>query len=256
MNELVTQDGFVSVFLGSAINASFSMEIFLLIYMRTFLTYRGICVLSCERSNILKDATSGFVGPYSGTTTTTGSSSYYDWCLWTIAAFNVSHNQLIYSTEPPTRPSNILFRVHQTRAMSCFHSILAVYDGIPPNPRSHSGYALSPFKLLGTLCGPIKSNTQTDFRSTTGILTLAYQGVAATKPVKLDYTEDGFLGEYTVMKCPDSCPSPFVCVDVAGDGDADCTCPVGWTGSLCEQSICHNGCNNATNQGLCDQVFI
>ena len=212
--------------------------------------------MTCERSNILRHVTLGFISPYnddksgssSGTSTT---------CLWTVTSFNISHSELIYGRidesmddSNDTSVDNILLRIHDVHKMSCFNSTLTVYDGVPPNPRIPYSYHLSPFKLLGTLCGTGEVRMET-FRSTTGILTINYHGpLARSSPVHLSNTnrDNGFLAEFTVLKCPDSCPLPFVCVQ------GKCLCPVGLSGPACEHRICPNDCNSATNQGRCDQV--
>lgn len=206
--------------------------------------------MTCERSNILREASRGYLSPYSGIKKSTKSGSYYDSCLWTISGFNISHDELIYGVEQTPHP-DILFHILATQGVSCFDSMLAVYDGVPPNPRVQSAFVVSPFKLLGIVCGSI-GNSDRYFRSTTGVLTLVYQGQVAMEPVKLDYNTNGFLGEYTRLECPDWCPSPFVCEDENGT----CACPAGFSGVMCEVSICPNFCNNATDQGWCDQVSL
>ena len=169
-------------------------------------------------------------------------------CHWTITAQNLSHDEIIYHTQPSDH--NILLQITKLKT-SCFDSYLHIFDGVPPNPRTSSTIQNSYFKLLATLCGPDLDEKESYFRSQTGVLTIVYEGniISSQRTHPLNDDERGFQATFKTFKCGDQCLAPFVC-----DVNSVCSCPPHLTGHYCQFEACPNQCNAVTNQGICDQV--
>lgn len=214
-------------------------------------------MLGCSRSTILKNATSGYIASYSEdikpNPTIAGGCEY---CLWTITSFDTGHEDIIYyrkNVSGHVNNAHVLFTIRELR-LPCFNSSLEIFDGIPPNPRYSSfsaSQASSSINTLGSICG-VMSQPQY-FRATSGILTLVYHGALLKTPIKISSVSigdnDGFLGEFTVLKCPGSCPAPFKCYN------GTCMCPDGLTGATCEVRLSKKYCSSLKNQEQFDQVL-
>lgn len=224
----------------------------LLFFITVCRNCRGLCHLPCKRSVIQANATSGYLTPslraYHSMEVLADTYPNFTSCLWTLTSTGENYDDLIYRRENGS--SNILLTI-LVHSFSCFDSRLYVYDGVPSNPQSTQVNLPSSFRLIATVCDNKKGIHQ--FRSTTGVLTVFYEGKAGdlAKYENLGKKE-GFLAKYQVLRCPDNCPSPFVCREKGTI--SICTCTQGYFGERCEHEICPGNCNSAKRQGVCNQV--
>ena len=214
--------------------------------------HSGLCHLPCKRSVIQANATSGYLTPSIGALhrveVLANTYPNFTLCLWTLTSTGENYDDLIYRRENGS--SNILLTI-LVQSFSCFDSRLYVYDGVPPNPQFVQVRKSSSFRLIAVVCDSKKDMHQ--FRSTTGVLTVFYEGKAGdlAQYENLDKRE-GFLAKYQILRCPDNCPSPFVC---RKEGTISiCTCTQGYFGERCEQEKCPGNCSSGKRQGVCNQV--
>lgn len=211
--------------------------------------YSKRCVLGCQHSNIHSSAQSGII--------LARDIDVAHACYWTIIAGNLTNDLQIfppYDTLSNDDHPQLLLQVNLLKT-SCFDSFLQIYDGVPPNPRTVDVISQSPFSLLATLCGPeVVHEERRQFRSTTGILTIVYEGNIIKNADQKVFTdlERGFEAEFTTLQCPDSCPSPFVCGGVNG---TECACAENRTGDMCQYEKCPNDCYSLLGNGVCSQVY-
>ena len=199
--------------------------------------FSGICYLPCDRSSI---ATASFKSTYLAPSNPKYTKNYTI-CVWTLTSKNVSRDTLLYGTSSTNE--NILFTILKT-SMSCFDSHLVIYDGMPPNPQTTAVLTSSKFKRLGNICG--FDNKRKTYHSESGFLTLIYEGKTGKPYIDAAYKSPGFLAQYTLLSCPESCPVPFVCSELV------CKCNDGWYGPICQ----YKKCLKCLNGGTCNQVNI
>ena len=218
--------------------------------LSSFSYYSKRCVLACQHPNILSSAQKGII--------LSRDMHVSQACYWTIIAGNLTNDQRIF---PPydmlsnEGDSQLMLRVKLLKT-SCFDSFLQIYDGVPPNPRTVDAISQSPFSLLATLCGPdVVHEERRLFRSTTGIFTIVYEGniIKNMDEKVFKDLDQGFEAEYTTLRCPDSCPSPFVCG--SGVNGSQCICAENRTGDVCQYEKCPNGCYSQLAHGDCNQVY-
>jgi multipile epidermal growth factor-like domains protein 8 len=121
--------------------------------------------------------------------------------------------------------------------ITCGENALYVYEGLP----DLTGVVAPQKQLLSVYCNEDSTPLIIDTRS--GALTIHY---------KLGATGQGFNAVYTVHSCTaGTCKLPYIC-DAT---NKKCTCPEGFSGTLCQLEKCPANCNGDTGQGFCEKKY-
>lgn len=110
-----------------------------------------------------------------------------------------------------------------------------IYDGLPDFMSLENGWTWQNH-LLGAYCWP-QTQFPINVQAHSGIMTLFY---------KKSDAKQGFNATYTVLSCPDRCPTSRRCVD------GRCVCAAGLVGTDCDVPICPNDCYSQLGHGKCD----
>lgn len=195
----------------------------------------GICYRQCSSRGILTSLTKGNLGSYTVHEESSPSVSRNEVrdCVWLLTV----HSNVI--STPEERSGNkdaiIQLTIHQGARILCPMNYVYIYDGLPDFMSLENGLARQNH-LLGAYCSP-QTQFPINVHAHSGIMTIFYK--------KSDFNQ-GFNATYSVLVCPDNCPSNRKCIS------GRCTCPAGWVGTYCDVAVCPNDCFSQLNHGKCD----